>query len=968
MVLMFYIISTPNFAMASCDYYASPSGSGNGASISTPFQISNFWSVASAGDILCLLDGTYTGSNSMIAPPTTVDGTAGNPITIKALNDGEVNIDGQGVRGPVVLSFNDYFVLEGFNAHDGTPAVFDLSNSDNNIMRRVIGWNANRNENVGFVFTISHGENNLIEDCAAFGTARKVIGSTQDGNYTTIRRCWARWEGSDFTGPKETLTAGYFNYNMTTENFIGTWSGEEMSGSTDQPFGVIANDNDAAFSKILGTMMYIRSTDSFPAGQVSFLQGVHDFTLKDVVVYNEKNTIDNLFLGTGSDNTDLSASQITVIGAQSAQINAVWNPTDIINASSVSNANSQGANLFTGTNGAQMCYRYRDGVLSGSPLWPWPMNQRIIDATTDAGKTPIDVTSTVTSIFGSIAQACKSTLGGPYVTIPIGSSPTIDGALTEFTSANSFAITSEEGNVATVKMMWDTNNLYIGVTMTDTDLIATTTSNDASGIFNDDSIEIAFDTQNDNGNDADDYKIVINAQNATWDENNTSISWNGPFDHAVSRSGTLNNGSGDTSWNIEISLPWSSIGVTPSTAATYAMNFRVNNNDTSIGKRNYIWYGEINSERDAQDVTLEAGEDDTTDPVVTITAPTSNTTYSTATTPITTIAGTATDAVGTTSVTWANAATSGSGSASGCSGQTSCNWSVSSISLNEGSNAITVTGTDAASNEGTDTITVTLDSTAPSRSNGSPSGTLAAGTTSTAISLTTNETATCKYGTTASVAYASQPNTFFSTNSTSHSTTVSSLSDGNSYTYYVRCQDSLSNANTSDFSISFSVNARPSRSNGSPSGALASGTTQTSMSLTTNETATCKYGTSAGVAYASLPNTFSSTNSTSHSTTVSGLSDGNSYAYYVRCQDIFGDPNTDDFTISFSVDEPELALPGVPTSLSDSASSTPSMPGVPTSLSSSVSSTPGIPGAPTSLSDSANNTPAFPGAPTNLSL
>lgn len=196
---------------------------------------------------------------------------------------------------------------------------------------------------------------------------------------------------------------------------------------------------------------------------------------------------------------------------------------------------------------------------------------------------------------------------------------------------------------------------------------------------------------------------------------------------------------------------------------------------------------------------------DTTDPVVTITAPTSNTTYSTATTPITTIAGTATDAVGTTGITWANAATSGSGSGSGCSGETSCNWSVSSISLNEGSNAITITGADAAANEGTDTITVTLDTTPPSRNNGAPSGTLDAGTTSTSISLTTNETATCKYGTSAGVAYGSLPNTFSSTNSTSHSTTVGSLSDGNSYTYYVRCQDVLNNANTSDFSISFSV-------------------------------------------------------------------------------------------------------------------------------------------------------------------
>jgi hypothetical protein len=98
---------------------------------------------------------------------------------------------------------------------------------------------------------------------------------------------------------------------------------------------------------------------------------------------------------------------------------------------------------------------------------------------------------------------------------------------------------------------------------------------------------------------------------------------------------------------------------------------------------------------------------DTTDPVVAITAPTSSPTYATSTNPITTIAGTATDAVGTDSIAWANAATSGSGAGTGCNGETDCNWSVSSIALNEGDNAITITGTDAASNEGTDVITVT---------------------------------------------------------------------------------------------------------------------------------------------------------------------------------------------------------------------------------------------------------------------
>src|SRR3989338_8507578 len=67
-----------------CTHYASPSGGGNGLSQSSPFQITNFWSVAGPGSTLCLLDGTYTGGSSMITPPSGLSGSSGNPITISA--------------------------------------------------------------------------------------------------------------------------------------------------------------------------------------------------------------------------------------------------------------------------------------------------------------------------------------------------------------------------------------------------------------------------------------------------------------------------------------------------------------------------------------------------------------------------------------------------------------------------------------------------------------------------------------------------------------------------------------------------------------------------------------------------------------------------------------------------------------------------------------------------------------------
>ncbi len=222
---------------------------------------------------------------------------------------------------------------------------------------------------------------------------------------------------------------------------------------------------------------------------------------------------------------------------------------------------------------------------------------------------------------------------------------------------------------------------------------------------------------------------------------------------------------------------------------------------------------------------------------------------------------------------------------------------------------------DAAGNANPDDFPISFsvsrpsDTTPPVRSNGQPTGSLASGTTQTSLSLSTNESATCRYSITAGVAFGSMPNIFSVTGGVAHSTTVTGLTDGSNYTYYIRCQDTSGNANPDDFAISFSVlrasdTTPPVRSNGQPAGSLAAGTTQTSLTLSTNEAATCRYATTAGVAYASMTNTFGTTGGTAHSTTVTGLTNGSNYNYYVRCKDVAGNANPDDFLIAFSVANP----------------------------------------------------------------
>ncbi|HZD40804.1 MAG TPA: hypothetical protein VE131_08795, partial [Terriglobales bacterium] len=272
---------------ASCTHYASPTGGGTGVSASSPFKIANFWSVAKPGYVLCLLDGKYTGSASMINPPKYLSGTASAPITIRAVNDGKVLIDGQATYIPARLAYNDYFILEGFNARNSAETVVTLSHSNHNIVRRVAAWDAADNNNS--IFGIHYGSYNLLEDVAGWGVARKIYESSQGGDYTTIRRAWGRWEGSHVVGPKMTYTMAYNNFHMIIENAIGTWSGERMKQTytlldyygqpwtgngagtytnyaVDQPYGIFGVDaltgtDKNARTKLLGSIAYIRGTD-----------------------------------------------------------------------------------------------------------------------------------------------------------------------------------------------------------------------------------------------------------------------------------------------------------------------------------------------------------------------------------------------------------------------------------------------------------------------------------------------------------------------------------------------------------------------------------------------------------------------------------------------------------------------------------------------------------------------------------
>lgn len=123
----------------------------------------------------------------------------------------------------------------------------------------------------------------------------------------------------------------------------------------------------------------------------------------------------------------------------------------------------------------------------------------------------------------------------------------------------------------------------------------------------------------------------------------------------------------------------------------------------------------------------------------------------------------------------------------------------------------TITVTDAAGNVSTAlaVASFTIDTTAPVLSAGTSAG-------NNILSVNTGENATCKYSLTAGIAYAGMAGTFTTTGTLAHAKTISGLTAGNSYTYYVRCADSLGNANLSDYPLTLTIPAEAAQ----PSGAI----------------------------------------------------------------------------------------------------------------------------------------------------
>ncbi len=104
----------------------------------------------------------------------------------------------------------------------------------------------------------------------------------------------------------------------------------------------------------------------------------------------------------------------------------------------------------------------------------------------------------------------------------------------------------------------------------------------------------------------------------------------------------------------------------------------------------------------------------------------------------------------------------------------------------------------------------------------------------------------------------------------------------------------------------------PNRINLNPQGtSFSTNTTQVSISLNTDEIATCRFSASPNIPYSSMILSFSQVNSTIHSTTILSLSPGDNKTFYVKCIDQLGNANTNDVQIYFNILLPDTTPPTI---------------------------------------------------------
>jgi hypothetical protein len=385
-------------------YYVGTGGSDSNAGTTQGAAWATFaraWQTMRPGDILLILDGYYTEPLHV-----GVEGLPGAPVTVRALNDGAVTIDGRGTQIPLKIGdvwpgpVDSWIVVEGIVLRNGTDKTMSVR-GDNVIVRRVSAHDASKRLNSA-VCTIAWSKHVLLEDIICAGNGRKsmiIFGS----EYVTARRVfgnWTAWNNGDKLACANGFPAGN-GINPYNSKYILIENGLARGPYADAGIRVTANSEDvySPGMQVLGSIAaggglnpdgtrYVYPWDPTdyqcppPTEFVAQPWGLGVWGQGDVPGPRFVDVIatDNAGPGFNSERPYGAGVSNGILDHATLWSNGQYNPSHIpkgqqgvYSGFTVTNSRIVG---YQSGEGARLDVRYVDGVRTGIPLWPWPMESR----------------------------------------------------------------------------------------------------------------------------------------------------------------------------------------------------------------------------------------------------------------------------------------------------------------------------------------------------------------------------------------------------------------------------------------------------------------------------------------------------------------------------------------------------------------------------------------------------------------
>ena len=426
LLLMCIFPSALYAAPPACTHYASSSGSGSTCSDSSPCTFSAWYGgPAGPGKVLCLKDGNYRGDQHMLAF-SSKSGTSGNPITVRALNDGKVRVDGEFGRRPLDCNASHITVM-GVDLANGNDTTMVVRGQHCTVQRSVAWATPSSDGGIENIIDVG-GNHNLVEDCGAFGYARKTLAAGARGGAgpNTIRRCWVEHNGSPSGSaqgnPTDPVDLGYNQDNVTMENVIGRRNILSSATEPESPLHAYSTRNSA----LLGSIVYATSEDNIEVHMmlnITAESGSHagsghvttNFLAQDIVLLagSAHEHLRGYQIDGGSGSSGNVAKRIIAVAPQGGGqcgSGGGWACSELYGGTTLQQAIGS-KTIYEIAPG--LCYRYVNRQLTSEPLWPWPMTDRIQAALQTARMPARNVTKHIAQTFGEIPPQCVGTAPVP---------------------------------------------------------------------------------------------------------------------------------------------------------------------------------------------------------------------------------------------------------------------------------------------------------------------------------------------------------------------------------------------------------------------------------------------------------------------------------------------------------------------------------------------------------------------------